>query len=93
MQTCEAPRIHDLALVVLSAARTCCDFSEGVSQSRKLTAQVDGYQGDDEDGTDAQDVIQGMENVVMDSIEHADPPTMIDEQEAAAISDVQHAYW
>ena len=30
---------------------------------------------------------------MQDSIEHADPPTMIDEQEAAAISDVQHAYW
>jgi len=47
--------------------------------------------GDPGDSREAHEVIQAIESVVMDSIEHADPPTMIDDQEASAISDVQHA--
>eukprot|EP00747_Dinoflagellata_sp_TGD_P162218 gnl/TRDRNA2_/TRDRNA2_179575_c0_seq1.p1 gnl/TRDRNA2_/TRDRNA2_179575_c0~~gnl/TRDRNA2_/TRDRNA2_179575_c0_seq1.p1 ORF type:complete len:495 (+),score=90.08 gnl/TRDRNA2_/TRDRNA2_179575_c0_seq1:51-1535(+) len=62
--------------------------------------QGDGYQGDAGDSTDTHEAIQATESVVMDSIstivvmdsiEHADPPAMIDEQEASAIADVQHA--
>ena len=34
---------------------------------------------------------QAMESVVIDSIVHAEPPAMIDEQEASQIADVQHA--
>ena len=72
------------------AARTAARRAED-GPAAKPTEEAHGYEGDAGDSTEAHEVIQGMESVVMDSIEHADPPTMIDEQEASVISDVQHA--
>ena len=41
--------------------------------------------------TQAHEVIQTTEHVVIDSIEHSEPPAVIDEDEAAQIVAVQHA--
>ena len=71
-------------LAARNAARRATD-----GPAAKPTEEADGYQGDAGDSTDSHEAIQATESVVMDSIEHADPPAMIDEQEAAAISDGQ----
>ena len=68
------------------AARTATRRAANVAPAARPMPEANRYQGDVGDSTDAHGAIQAMESVVMDSIEHAEPPAMIDEHEASQVS-------
>jgi len=81
------PESTSKRLVARAAARRAMNDAS----TARPTTEVDRYQGPVRDSTDEYEVIQAMENVVMDSIEHVEPPAIIDEHEAAQVVAVQHA--